>query len=253
MDAWMDSIIELLAGLMQQNLWFAPVLSLAAGIVTSFTPCSLSAVPMVLAYVEGTSSKEPRKALKLSLTMALGMAVTFGVFGSIASVIGHFMHEVGHWWSFLMGILMILMALQMWEIIRIFPKQHSHGKGHGAHHDHSHGECCEECQQQRFLGKGYAGAFLTGALGGVFASHCAAPVMVALLAMVAQSEHGPFWGIFLMILYALGHSILMVLAGTSYSLVDSWLKNPRYEKASKRLRGIMGAVVLLLGLLMIFA
>lgn len=262
MDAWLDAIINSLAGLMQQNLWFAPVLSLAAGIVTSFTPCSLSAVPMVLAYMEGTSSKDPHKALKLSLTMALGMSVTFGIFGSIASVVGHLMHEIGHWWSLLMGILMILMALQVWGGIRIFPDshhEHAHGHGdvqgnsHGSGIEHvdSHGENCEHCTPQKIKGNGYTGAFFTGALGGVFASHCAAPVMVALLAMVAQSEHGPLWGIFLMILYAIGHSILMVLAGTSYSVVDGWMKNPRYKAVSTGLKGVVGAIVFLFGLLLI--
>ena len=48
MNVW----LETLTGLMRDNLWFAPVLSLAAGVVTSFTPCSLSAVPMILAYVQ---------------------------------------------------------------------------------------------------------------------------------------------------------------------------------------------------------
>lgn len=281
MDAWLDTIIGNLTGLMTQNMWFAPLLSLVAGVVTSFTPCSLSAVPMALAYMEGTSEKEPKKALRLSLFMALGMAVTFGVFGSLASVIGHVMHDVGHWWSILMGVLMILMALQMWDVIRIFPGHehnhdhdgcdahshkslHNHSHAHGENHSHDHKknhghlhqpeeDCnCRVCSHTRPKGKGYAGAFFTGALGGVFASHCAAPVMVALLAMVAQSEKGPFWGIFLMVLYAFGHSILMVLAGTSYSVVDGWIKNPKYERISKRLRGMVGTVILLIGIVMLF-
>lgn len=263
MDAWLDALVATLTGLMTQNLWFAPVLSLAAGIITSFTPCSLSAVPMVIAYMQGNSPKNSQKALRLSLMMALGMAVTFGIFGSVASLIGHIMHDVGHWWSFFMGILMILMALQMWGVIRIFPGEHNHEHGddcchrHGGEedgHSHSHMEdSCPDCGARRTKRNGYLGAFLTGALGGVFASHCAAPVMVALLAMVAQSEHTPLWGIFLMVLYALGHSILMVFAGTSYSVVDGWIRNPRYAKASRWLKGIMGAIILLIGLLMLFA
>ena len=41
MDAWLDALVGTLTELMTQNLWFAPALSLVAGIVTSFTPCSL--------------------------------------------------------------------------------------------------------------------------------------------------------------------------------------------------------------------
>ena len=53
--------------------------------------------------------------------MAAGMAVTFGIFGSVASFIGHRMHEAGHWWAILMGVLMVFMALQVWGIVNIIP------------------------------------------------------------------------------------------------------------------------------------
>ena len=107
----MTEIMNTLTGLMAENLWAAPVLSLFAGIVTSFTPCSLASVPMLLACV-GAVGADRKKSLRLSLAMAAGMAVTFGIFGSVASFIGHRMHEAGHWWAILMGVLMVFMALQ---------------------------------------------------------------------------------------------------------------------------------------------
>ena len=102
----MTEIINTLTEMMTQNLWAAPVLSLVAGILTSFTPCSLASVPMLLAC-GGAVEADRKKAVCLSLSMASGMAVTFGIFGSVASFIGHRMHEAGHWWTILMGILMI--------------------------------------------------------------------------------------------------------------------------------------------------
>ncbi len=231
MEAWLN----ILAEFMRQSTWFAPVLSLVAGIITSLTPCSLSAVPMVITYMEAASARDRKKAFRLSLTMAAGMALTFAVFGTLASTLGHLMHEAGEWWSFLMGILMILMALQVWGVLHLLPERHTH-----------------ECGPKTTTRRGYTGAFLTGALGGVFASHCAAPVMVALLAMVAQAERSMAWGILLMILYAAGHSILTVLAGTSYSVLENWMKNPFSAAWGKRLRLAVGAVILLLGLCMIF-
>ena len=75
-----NDILNSLAELIQRYLWVAPVLSLAAGIVTSFTPCSLSSVPMVIAYIGGSAKKDTKKAFRLSLTMAAGLALTFLVF-----------------------------------------------------------------------------------------------------------------------------------------------------------------------------
>ena len=235
MNVW----LETLTGLMRDNLWFAPVLSLAAGVVTSFTPCSLSAVPMILAYV-GAASNSRKKALRLSLVMALGMAATFGVFGSIASAIGHAMHDVGRWWH------VFLMALQVWGVIHLIP---------GEEHDHS--ECedpqhCEHHNRKLIRGTGYKGAFFTGALGGLFASHCATPVMLALLAMVVESGRGMWWGIFLMILYALGHSILLVAAGTSYGAVEEIMNRPGSRRVGKVLRTIVGVLIFAIGIGMFF-
>ena len=163
--------------------------------------------------------------------MAFGMAVTFGIFGSVASVIGHYMHEAGHWWTILMGILMLLMSLQVLGVINIIPHVHV---------------------TEEISGKGYMGAFLTGALGGLFASHCAIPVMVALLALVAELGKNAWWGILLMVLYAVGHSILLIAAGTGYSYVEKIIQNPKAESVGKWLRAILGTVIFLVGLLLVF-
>lgn len=226
----MTEIINTLTELMTENLWAAPLLSLAAGILTSFTPCSLASVPMLLACV-GAVNADRKKAVRLSLSMAAGMAVTFGIFGSAASFIGHLLHEAGHWWTFLMGILMIFMSLQVFGIVNIIPHIH---------------------MSEHMTKKGYAGAFLTGAVGGVFASHCAIPVMVALLALVAELGKNAWWGILLMVLYALGHSILLIAAGTGYSYVEKIIQNPKAESVGKWLRAILGVVIFLVGLLLVF-
>lgn len=227
----MNGILDMLVQAMSHNVWAAPALSLIAGLVTSFTPCSLATVPMLLACVGATSANQ-KKAFRLSVTMAAGMAVTFGIFGSVASAIGHYMHEAGHWWTALMGILMILMALQVFGIINIIPHLHV---------------------SEKMTKKGYAGAFLTGAVGGVFASHCAVPVMVALLALVAEVGKNIWWGIFLMVLYALGHSILLLMTGIGYSYVEKAVSNPSCASAAKWLRRILGVVIFCVGLLLLFS
>lgn len=118
----MTEIINTLTEMMTQNLWAAPVLSLVAGILTSFTPALLPRYPCC--WPVWGLWKQTAKAVCLSLSMASGMAVTFGIFGSVASFIGHRMHEAGHWWTILMGILMILMALQVFGVISLIPHIH---------------------------------------------------------------------------------------------------------------------------------
>ena len=99
-NAW----LEQLSLLIRESVWIAPLLAFAAGILTSFTPCSLSSVPLVIGYVGGTGQKDTKKAFKLSLVFALGTAVTFTVFGVIASLAGRLMGNGASWWYLVLGV-----------------------------------------------------------------------------------------------------------------------------------------------------
>ena len=91
-DEWLNGLSLLIA----ENSWVSPLLALLAGVLTSVTPCALSSVPLVIGYVGGTSGNEPKKAFRLSLTFALGMAVTFTALGTAASLWGNsWGHQAG--------------------------------------------------------------------------------------------------------------------------------------------------------------
>lgn len=266
----MTQWLTVLADMIQKYVWVAPILALVAGFITSLTPCSLSSVPMVIAYISGSAKKDTKKAFRLSVVMAAGLGLTFLVFGALASVVGHYLHEIGSIWYVLLGVVMILMSLQIWGVVKIIPNRpHDHGKGeahpeHGSechnhahehHHDHHHPVNCEESEGTCHCGpkvskRGYTGALLAGMMSGAVASHCSTPVMIALLAMAAKADRA-VWGILLLFLFSLGHSILIVIAGTSYSMIESWMYHPKYKKVSGVLRTAMGVMILLIGFAMI--
>lgn len=66
-DQWLNSLSALIAN----NSWISPMLALAAGVLTSITPCALSSVPLVIGYVGGTSGNEPKRAFRLSIVFRL--------------------------------------------------------------------------------------------------------------------------------------------------------------------------------------
>ena len=158
-----DSWLNTLGTLISESVWLAPLLALLAGVLTSFTPCSLSSIPLVIGYVGGTGT-EPKKAFRLSLVFAAGSAITFTILGTLASLAGRLIGTSASWWYLIFGILMVLMALQTWEIFNFIPSTYLLSKN---------------------TRRGYAGALIAGILGGIFSSPCATPVLVALLAIVA--------------------------------------------------------------------
>jgi cytochrome c biogenesis protein CcdA len=166
----------------------------------------------------------------LSLTFAAGAAVTFTILGVIASIAGRLMGTSASWWYIILGVLMVLMALQTWGIFEIIPSSYLISKN---------------------TKKGFAGAFIAGILGGVFSSPCSTPVLIALLAIVA-GKGSIVWGILLLLLYSIGHGILAIIAGTSIGFVQKLSSSERYGKASTILKIVMGALILLIGFYMFY-
>lgn len=226
----MNEWLEQLSSLIQSSLWLAPVLALLAGILTSFTPCSLSSIPLVIGYVGGTGQKNTKRAFRLSLTFALGAAVTFTILGVIASLAGKLMGTSASWWYIILGVLMVLMAIQTWGIFEIIPSSYLISKN---------------------TKRGYVGAFIAGILGGVFSSPCSTPVLIALLAIVA-GKGNIVWGILLLLIYSVGHGILAIVAGTSVGLVQKITTNKKYGRFSIVLKVIMGMIILLIGFYMFY-
>ncbi len=231
MNGAINAALENLSVLIQGSLWLAPLLALLAGVLTSVTPCSLSSVPLIIAYVGGTARKDPGTAFRYSLVFALGMAITFTALGATASLLGKLLNfGTGGWWYLLLGGLMVLMALQTWGIITIIPASYA---------------------QSRNTKKGYQGALVIGVLGGLFSSPCATPVLIALLAVVARSGK-PVRGIFLLLLYSIGHSMLVLVAGTFMGLTVKISNSKRYGFFAKIVTILLGLVILLAGLFLIY-
>lgn len=224
-DTWLSQI----SAQINQNMWLAPLLALFAGVLTSFTPCSLSSIPLVIAYVGGIGV-EPKKALRLSLVFALGAAITFTVLGVVAASVGQLLGTGAKWWYTVLGILMVLMALQTWEVVQIIPSTYLAGKSKR---------------------RGYAGAMIIGMLGGLFSSPCATPVLIALLAIAAGSGN-LLWGAFLMLVYGVGHGALAVLAGSSIGAVNRLVQSERYGALSRILKIVMGVLILMIGLYLFY-
>lgn len=226
----MTAILEQLSDVILRSGFLAPLLALAAGILASFLPCSLSTVPLIVGYVSGTGQRDTRRAFLLSVTFAAGSAVTFTALGVTASLAGRLIGGAASWWYLVLGVLMVLMALQTWEIFEFIPSSYLVSKN---------------------TKRGYLGAFLAGILGGVFSSPCSTPMLIVLLAVVA-GKGNILWGILLLFLYSVGHGILAVVAGTSVGFVQKLSHSSTYGKWSNFLKIAMGGLMLLIGLYMFY-
>ncbi len=226
----MEALLERMAETAVQNVWFAPLLALLAGVLSSLMPCSLPTVPLVIAYVGGSAEKDGKKAFFYSLAFAAGSAVSFVCLALIAVTAGRLIGIYSRGWLIFLACLMFAMALQTWEIVNFIPSSNLLSKN-------------------RFTG--FAGTIAAGILAGIFSSPCSTPVLIALLSVIA-AEESIIRGTVLMLFYALGHGFLAVIAGSSVGFVQKLSESRQYERLSAVLKYTMGMVILLTGIYMLY-
>jgi cytochrome c-type biogenesis protein len=182
-----------------------PLLFLA-GVLTSFTPCIYPMIPITAAIVGGgTIGGTPTRAraLALTLTYVVGLALVYSTLGLFAGLSGTIFGTVSSnpWLYFAMANLLILAALSMLDVIPIeLPSwllQRAATAGGGGRP---------------------AGVFVMGAMSGLVAAPCSAPVMAAVLTWVTNTKSAVL-GFAYLFSFSLGMSTLLVVVGVSSGAV----------------------------------
>jgi len=226
----MGDLLSNFGNLISNNIYFALGISFLAGIVSSFSPCVLSTLPLIVGYVGEAGVKDKKTAFKYSLFFSIGLIITFTTLGIIFSIIGQFMNLSGKWWYLILGLVMLLAGLRLTGVI-----------GDGAE------KSCKLPSKRR----GFLGAFFLGILGGALSSPCSTPVLAAILAFVAQKGN-ILIGIFMLLLYSMGHSLLILLAGTSVGLVEQLSASTKTRTFGMVLKLALGVLVIFLGLYLLY-
>jgi len=196
-----------------------------AGILSSASPCVLATIPLVVGFVGGYSDGDRWKAFRYSLTFILGLSLTFTAFGAAAGLLGTMFGTLGGPWYLIAGIIALVMGGQLMGLFEIsFPIKREFRPKQG----------------------GLIGSFLLGLFFGVVSSPCATPVLVVLLTVVA-SKGQVLYGIALLFCYAIGHCLLMLLAGTFTGFVEGFVKARGVVNFSLWAKRVSGLVVALVG------
>jgi len=195
-----------------------------AGMLSSASPCVLATIPLVVGFVGGYADGDRWKAFRYSLSFIIGLSLTFTAFGAAAGLLGTMFGTLGGWWYVAAGTVAVVVGLQMAGLYEI------------------HLPVKREFKPKR---GGMAGAFLFGLFFGIVSSPCATPVLVVILTLVATKGE-IIYGIALMFVYALGHCLLMLAAGTFTGFVEAFVQAKGVVNAStwgKRIGGVIIACV----------
>jgi cytochrome c-type biogenesis protein len=173
------------------------------GVLTSLNPCIYPMIPITAAIVGGQTvgeTKPPKwRTTLLTLAYVVGLASVYSTLGLIAGVTGTMFGTISTnpWLYFAMANVLILASLAMFDVIPIrLPAA-----------------LAERAATAGTAGR-VSGAFIMGAVSGLVAAPCGAPVMAAILTWVG-SQGSPTLGFVYLLVFSLGMCALLVAVGLS--------------------------------------
>ena len=211
------------------NEWMTGGLALAAtgafawGMISVlFSPCHLASIPLIVAYVGGQQNAiHPRKAVWYAGAFSLGLFITIAAVGVICAFLGRMLGDVGAWWQVLVGGILLWVALGMIGV-----------------------QACSFSGSLLFRLnlRGIHGAFGLGLAYGLLSGSCTFGFIAPILAIVTVQQK-IVAGSIMMILFALGHCLPIVIAGSSTALVRKLMESSVWHGAGMWFRRFAGVAI----------
>lgn len=219
--------------LLAVNQWMTGGLAVAAvgafawGMVSVlFSPCHLASIPLIVAYVGGQKTAvQPRRAVWYAGAFTLGLFITIAAVGIVCALLGRMLGDVGIWWQALVGVILLWVALGMFGI-----------------------QACtvSGAALYRLKLKGIHGAFGLGLTYGILSGSCTFGFIAPILAIVTVQQR-VVTGSVMMVLFALGHCLPIVAAGSSTAMVRKLTENSSWQGVGMWFRRGAGVVIAVLG------
>ncbi len=199
--------------------------ALTAGFLTSLTPCVYPMIPITISIFGGRGGSSRARSFLLATAYVAGIAVMFGTLGTTFALLGKAFGTflANPWVVVPLALFFFAMAASMFGAF-----------------DLALPAALQE-RLSRVGGRGFAGAFLMGLVGGLIAAPCTGPPLAGILAYVATTRDGVL-GFALLATYAAGIGVpFWAIAGFSMQL-------PRSGPWMNAVKSVFGVALILAGL-----
>ncbi len=192
------------------------------------SPCHLSSIPLIVGFIDGQGIVSKKRAFTLSGLFSIGILLTIAIIGLITGLMGRIMGDVGKTGNYIVAVIFFIIGLHLFDVIHL--------------------PFLGVSNQPKVKKKGALAAFVIGLLFGVALGPCTFAYMAPILGIAfSVASTRPIFAIFLMLFYAIGHCLIIVLAGTFTSIVQKYLNWNERSRGSVILKKGCGMLVILGG------
>ncbi|MGQ9621523.1 MAG: cytochrome c biogenesis CcdA family protein [Bacteroidales bacterium] len=229
-------MIQKLFTILTEAVYRIPLIALSASFIWGIfsillSPCHLASIPLIVGFIGEQGKITVKKAFKLSLVFGIGIFITIGLIGIVTALLGKIAGDIGPWGTYIVAIVFIFVGLYLLELAK-FPELR--GINHSV-----------------IKRKGMLAAFILGLIFGVAVGPCTFAYMAPMLAVTFSISSTKFlYGIFLLLMYAMGHCTVIIVAGTLAEIVETYLQWNERSKSTAVLKKICGIFIILAGLYM---
>lgn len=196
------------------------------------SPCHLASVPLLIAYLGDQGTVSGRRAFAITLVFALGILLTIAAVGGVTAALGRILGDVGRTVNWILALVFLYLGLHFLDVA---PLPWS-GGGRSA--------------PRR---RGVVGALALGLLFGIGVGPCTFAFLAPMLGVALKASASRAWhGAALLLLYGVGHCVVIVLAGTSFSRAQRVLDWQAGSRGAVRLRQACGVLVILGGAYLVY-
>ncbi len=216
---------ESLSQAIQNTGYAAAGLAFLVGLLFSFNPVALAAIPVSLAYV--TRAREKRTAFAFGAMFILGLVLTHVVLGIVAGLGGQWVQGLlGRQWGLVLGPLLILLGI-FWAGWMRVPLPAFGFKAKRA--------------------TGLWGAFALGVPFAVAVCPGCTPALVVMLGVVAGIA-SPMLGAAVLLAFALGRAVPIAAGALAIGSLESRPSMAKFVRIADKLGGV---VLIVMGLYML--
>ena len=214
-----------------------PIIAGAAALVWGvlsivLSPCHLASIPLIVGFIDEQGRISTRRAFVIALLFSVGILITIGLVGLVTAAAGRMLGDVGRFGNYFVAAVFFVVGL---HLLGVIPMPFS-GPG-----------------QVNTKRRGLVAAFILGLVFGIALGPCTFAYMAPMLAVTFRlAGTNLAYGILLLVLYGVGHCLVIVLAGTFTEVVQRYLNWNERSGGADRLKKVCGGLVILGGLYMVY-